>query len=235
MAPPPKTGLAELLRDLGASVQLGGAPALSAARRATGLADLDQLLGGGFPQGQVSEVVGPGSCGRTSLALALLARTTDAGECVAVVDGADAFDPPSADAAGVDLARVLWVRPPGLVEALRCVEHVLAAGGFPLVVLDLARVQPGERRLVVPLPAWQRLRRSAAAADAALVVLARERLAGSQADLALELSLATPRFASAPAWLEALEARASLARSRTGVHARTARLRFVLRAGESAA
>jgi len=36
---------------------------------------------------------------------------------------------------GVDLERVLWVRPPGLGEALRSVEHVLQAGGFPLVVL----------------------------------------------------------------------------------------------------
>jgi hypothetical protein len=219
--PSPHPGLAAVLRDLGASVQLGGAPELSGARLATGLGDLDRLIGGGFPQGCVSEVVGPGSCGRTSLAFALLARATAAGECVAVVDGADAFDPPSADAAGVDLARVLWVRPPGLAEALRSAEHVLAAGGFALVVLDLARAE----RLVVPLPAWQRLRRSAAAVDAALVVLARERLAGSQADLALELA-GTPRFVRAPAWLEALETRARVARSRTGEAARAARIRF---------
>ena len=92
----------------------------------------------------------------TSLALALLARTTAAGEVVALVDGVDAFDPPSAAAAGVDLSHVLWVRTSEVPYALRSTEHLLAARGFALVLLDLA----SGRETRVPPSAWSRLRRN---------------------------------------------------------------------------
>ncbi|MBW2693767.1 MAG: hypothetical protein JRE57_14230, partial [Deltaproteobacteria bacterium] len=78
------------------------------------------------------------SSGRTSLALALLARCTAAGEVTAMVDCADAFDPGSAHSAGVLLDRVLWVRTPHTPQALRCTERLLEAHGFALVLLDLA-------------------------------------------------------------------------------------------------
>jgi hypothetical protein len=201
-----------LLRDLGASLRRGGAEAPDAPRFPTGLADVDRALGGGFPRGRVSEVVGPPCCGRTSLALALLARVTAQGELAAVVDRPDAFDAASAAGAGVDLARVLWVRPPGVREALRSVEQVLQAGGFPLVLLDLA----ADEAVSIPASAWPRLRKATAAAAAALVLLARRRLAGTFADLALELDAATPRFESGPDWLAGLDGRVRLVRSRAG-------------------
>ena len=76
-------------------VRAGAAPGDADAlpRLATGIDALDALLGGGFPRGRVSEITGPLSSGRTSLALALLAAATRAGEIAAVVDAADAFDP----------------------------------------------------------------------------------------------------------------------------------------------
>jgi RecA/RadA recombinase len=203
-----------LLRDLGASITRGGAPAPAAPCLSTGLAEIDRALGGGFPRGRVSEVVGPACCGRTSLALALLARVTAQGELAVVVDPPDVFDAASAAAAGVDLARVLWVRPPGLGEALRSVEHVLQAGGFPLVLLDLAAEGTATPR--IPTSAWPRLRKATAAAAAALVLLAHRRLAGTFADLALELDAAAPRFESGPDWLAGLDGRMRLVRSRTG-------------------
>ncbi len=202
-----------LLRELGASVARGGGVALPSGRFPTGLAAIDDALGGGFPRGRVSEVVGPGCCGRTSLALALLARTTARGELGAVVDRADAFDAGSAAAAGVDLERVLWVRPRGVPEALRSVEHVLQAGGFPLVLLDLSS-EAGDPR--IPGVAWPRLRKAAAATASALVLLGRRRLAGPFADLALELDAARPRFESGPDWLAGFETRVRLVRSRAG-------------------
>jgi RecA/RadA recombinase len=58
----------------------------------------------------VGEIVGPASSGRTSLALSLLATQSRAGEFAAVVDPCDVFDPTSAEAAGVDLSQILWVR-----------------------------------------------------------------------------------------------------------------------------
>jgi hypothetical protein len=202
-----------LLADLGTGLRRGEGPALPVSRWPTGLSEVDRLLGGGLPRGSLSEVAGPVCCGRTSLALALLATTTEAGHLAAVLDAADAFDPPSAAAGGADLARVLWVRPPGLREALRSAEHVLAAGGFALVVLDLAhRDAPA-----VPAAAWTRLRRLAAGRDAALVVLSRRRLAGSLADLVLELGPARPRFEARDArGLEGLEAHVHVARHRAG-------------------
>jgi hypothetical protein len=70
----------------------------------------DNAAGGGLPRGQVSEVVGPSSSGRTSVAWAALAAATRRGESVALVDTFDRFDPPSAHACGMDLSRLLWVR-----------------------------------------------------------------------------------------------------------------------------
>jgi hypothetical protein len=211
-------GVETLLRDLGPLLRRADAPGDAPPCCATGLPDVDQLLGGGFPRGRLSEIAGPASCGRTSLALALLARATAAGESVAVVDAADAFDPTSAAAAGVDLGRVLWVRAPGLRETLVAAERLLGARGFALVLLDLAR--PGVA--AAPPAAWPRLRRAAAATQTALVVLGRARSAGSCADLALALGPAQPRFTGTPALLEGLEAHVLVERSRCGPGQRAA-------------
>src|SRR5438105_2508307 len=81
------------------------------ARIRTGLISFDRLLGGGLPRGVLVEIVGTECSGRTSLAYAILAATTAAGEYVAYVDLPDAFDPEHACEGGVELARVLWVRP----------------------------------------------------------------------------------------------------------------------------
>ena len=107
------------------------------ARLASGSAALDALLGGGWPQGKVGELVGPASSGRSAVAAATVAAATARGEVAAWLDAADAFDPASAAAAGVDLGRVLWVRPRDAVEAVRAAELVLETGGFTVVVLDL--------------------------------------------------------------------------------------------------
>src|SRR5437763_5719987 len=76
----------------------------------TGYATLDARLAGGIPRGQVSELVGPRSSGRTALTLQLLAAATNRGELVALVDALDMLDVESAAAAGIDLDRLLWIR-----------------------------------------------------------------------------------------------------------------------------
>jgi recombination protein RecA len=77
---------------------------------ATGIAAVDAHLEGGLPVGALSELTGPASSGRTSLALAFLARRTAEGRACAWVDASDAFDPESAAASGVILPQLLWVR-----------------------------------------------------------------------------------------------------------------------------
>ncbi len=183
----------------------------------TGLAQIDQLLGGGIPRGRLSEISGGLSSGRTSLALALLAHTTRAGECAAVVDRTDSFDPPSAEQAGVDLERVLWVRTLGWRETLRCTECLLETDGFPLVLLDIPSpfepADTGERHSTH----WLRLARCAAQTRSALVVLSPQRLAGAQAEIALEMRSLRAHFGDAPALplLEEFTIQASLVRHRT--------------------
>lgn len=76
----------------------------------TGIASVDALLEGGLPLGAISELAGPECSGRTSLALSFLARMTGEDRVCAWIDVSDTFDPISAAAVGVDLARLLWVR-----------------------------------------------------------------------------------------------------------------------------
>jgi hypothetical protein len=225
---PSHEAVAALLRDLGPQLRRGAAAAAADqdTRRATGIADVDHLIGGGFPSGRLSEIAGPPSSGRTSLALALLATTTWAGEVAAVVDAADALDPASAAAAGVVLERVLWVRARNAHEAARCTERVLEAPGFGLVLLDLA----AEGLPALTTAAWQRLTRSVAAATTTLVVLSRERLTGAHADLALELQPTRAHFTGTPALLEGIEIEALVVRHRAGPAQRTVSVRLRSRA-----
>lgn len=76
----------------------------------TGIGPLDRLLEGGLPVGALTELVGAECTGRTSTALSFLSRMTQANKVCAWVDVSNSFDPSSAAAAGVDLARLLWVR-----------------------------------------------------------------------------------------------------------------------------
>src|SRR5687768_1671157 len=83
---------------------------------------LDRALSGGLPRGQVSEVVGPSSSGRTSVAWAALAAATLRGESVALIDTFDRFDPPTAHACGIQLSRLLWVRGQALSKTTGAID-----------------------------------------------------------------------------------------------------------------
>ncbi|NOZ78331.1 MAG: hypothetical protein GXP48_03945 [Acidobacteria bacterium] len=124
-----------------------------------GLGALNAVLEGGLARGAVTELVGARSCGRMTAVLAALAEVTGRGEIAALVDLGDQLDAEGAREAGVDLERLLWLRPRRLPGALEMTELTLQAG-FPLVVIDLGlppvrgRVSPG---------AWMRIAREAAA------------------------------------------------------------------------
>jgi recombination protein RecA len=76
----------------------------------TGIAEIDVLLEGGLPLGAITEMVGPESSGRTSVALSFIAQMTQAGKVCVWVDVSNVLHPESAAASGVDLSRLLWVR-----------------------------------------------------------------------------------------------------------------------------
>jgi hypothetical protein len=104
-------------------------------RLATGFEDLDALLEGGLPRGRLTELVAPVTAGATSLVYRLCLQVTRSA-LAAWIDAPDALDPASAAAAGIELERMLWVRPPDLGTALVATELLLNLGGFPLVLLD---------------------------------------------------------------------------------------------------
>src|SRR5437016_260905 len=69
-----------------------------------------------FPRGRITEVAGARSSGRTTILHALLAASTSLDEHAVLVDTNDTFDPSSAAAAGVRLAKLIWIRCAGNAE-----------------------------------------------------------------------------------------------------------------------
>ena len=176
-------------------------------RLATGIGALDAQLGGGWPAASLSEIAGRRSSGRTSVLCASLASAIDHGRAVALVDAAGVFDPRSAEAAGVALARLLWIRATGRT-ALQAADLLVAAGGFGLVALDV-----GERPGRVPDAAWLRLRHAAERQGTTVLVATPWRIVGGAAAAAVVMRAGTPRFVAAGGpLLSALEAHATVER-----------------------
>ncbi len=109
-ASPQLEDLQTLLRQQGFGSSLSAGAPKPCPPAGTGFAGLDDLLGGGIPRGQITELAGPASSGCTSLVLSILAESTMRGEVAAYIDATDCFDPPSGEKAGIVLERLLWVR-----------------------------------------------------------------------------------------------------------------------------
>ena len=221
-----KLASAELLSGLGARLTRASDLASPSAPRdpiATTVPGLDRLLRGGLPRGGFVELSSNGkgkrSCGRFSIGIAALASATASGEAAALVDLGGHLDPQSAQAAGADLTRLLWVRPTRLKEAVASAEMLLATG-FPIVVVDLglARVRGG----YVPDAAWVRLERAARSHGAALLLLAPYRISGVAAEAVVAADSARGIWngrGSSPRLLAGLASRLTLqkdARARSG-------------------
>ena len=209
-----------------------------------GIAEADALTGG-IPLGCLTEICGPESSGRTSILLAALAACMRRDEICAIVDASDAFDPHSAANAGVDLARLLWVRCQNSVsprrhrdteksrrsggrvigssdeikpdhqprdsrlltspdhpitrspdskelsqldQALKATDLLLQAGGFGLIVLDIADVPISAARKI-PLTTWFRFRRAVENTSTALVIVEQYPHAKSCASLVMDFAV----------------------------------------------
>jgi len=149
----------------------------------TGIASLDAFTGG-LPRGAITEIAGSLSSGRMSMALSILAAAGERGEACALVDGMDAFDPASGEAAGIDLQRLLWIRCRNLDQVLRSTDLLLQGGGFGLVVADLSDL-PQRDVQRVPLASWFRLQRVIENTPTSLLLIVRESAAKSAAALVL--------------------------------------------------
>jgi len=126
---------------------------------ACGSSEVEALLpGGGFARGAISSLCGGPASGKTFVALSALREAQAGGGLAAFVDGRAELYPPAALALGVDLARLLIVRPEpargAVLPGLWAAEVLLGSGAFPAVVIDVslrgvaaARAEPLLRRL----------------------------------------------------------------------------------------
>lgn len=194
-------------------LQAAAAPAEPAAWSAA-LPGLAALYPAGLPRGELVELSGRASAGRFGFLVGLLAAATAAGENAALVDLGDGLDPGGAQATGVDLARLLWVRPRDLRQSLVAAESLLA-GGFALVAVDLGLPPvPGGRGGEAH---WLRLGRAAREARALLVVSTPYRACGVATGVALALARGRGLWQGTgqePRLLGGLESRVEPARAR---------------------
>jgi recombination protein RecA len=103
----------------------------------TGAATLDHALGiGGLPRGRITEVFGPESCGKTTLALSVIAEAQKDGSICAYVDSEHALDPAYAQALGVKLDQLLISQPDYGEQALDIVEKLVSTELIKVVVVD---------------------------------------------------------------------------------------------------
>ena len=160
----------------------------------TGCSDLDAALGGGLRRGHLSELAGASSSGRTTLMTRALAAATARGDVAALVDVCDTFDPASAAAQGVDLARVLWVRDTGdPSRALKAFSLILQAGGFGLVVFDLADV-PSSAVRRFPYTTWMRVARTIEGGDTVALLVGSDHIARSPGGVTIALAAAPAQW-----------------------------------------
>ena len=142
---------------------------------------------GEIPRGALTEIAGPASSGRMSLLYSLLAGMSFRQEFCALLDAGQTFDPESAEAAGVRLSQVLWVRCGGNVEhALKAADMLAHGGGFGMVAIDLGDT-PEKIVRRIPMAAWFRLRHAVENTRTALVVTANQIHARSCSALKVEL------------------------------------------------
>ncbi len=103
----------------------------------TGVLSLDIALGvGGFPKGRISEIYGPESSGKTTLALHVVAEAQKRGGNAAFIDAEHALDTAYAGRLGVDIDNLLVSQPDFGEQALEIAEILIRSGGIDVIVID---------------------------------------------------------------------------------------------------
>jgi len=103
----------------------------------TGSIGLNVALGiGGLPKGRVTEIYGPESSGKTTLALHAIAESQKAGGIAAFIDAEHAFDRFYAQKLGVDVENLLVSQPDNGEQALEIVENLIRSGAIDIIVID---------------------------------------------------------------------------------------------------
>jgi recombination protein RecA len=121
----------------GSLMRLGDDAAVPIACIPTGSIALDVALGiGGIPRGRVTEIFGPESSGKTTVALHIVAEAQRAGGTAAFIDAEHALDPTYAQALGVDINELLVSQPDNGEQALEIADMLIRSNAVDVIVID---------------------------------------------------------------------------------------------------
>ena len=112
-------------------------PRVSVGAISTGAINLDAAIGvGGIPRGRITEIYGPESSGKTTLALHIAANAQKMGGVAAFIDAEHALDVEYARKLGVDIDNLLVSQPDTGEEALEIAEILVRSGAVDVIVVD---------------------------------------------------------------------------------------------------
>ena len=121
----------------GSIIRLGTQSVQAVPTISTGSISVDFALGiGGFPRGRISEIYGPESSGKTTLALQVVAEAQKAGGMAAYIDVEHALDPVYARKLGVDIDNLLVSQPDYGEQALEITNALIQSGSIDVLVVD---------------------------------------------------------------------------------------------------
>jgi recombination protein RecA len=121
----------------GSVMRMGEKGAMAIETISTGAPALDLALGiGGLPRGRVTEIYGPESSGKSTLAMHVVAEAQRNGGICAYVDAEHALDPVYASAIGVDIDELLISQPDTGEQALEIADMLVRSGAIDVVVID---------------------------------------------------------------------------------------------------
>src|SRR6185437_8923752 len=131
--------VASIKKDFGegAIMRLGDSPLENISAISTGSISLDKALGvGGLPQGRITEIYGPESSGKTTIALHVIAEAQKKGGKCAFIDAEHAFDDTYAEALGVNTDDLYLSQPDYGEQALEEMDRLILSGAYTVVVVD---------------------------------------------------------------------------------------------------
>ncbi|HUS35718.1 MAG TPA: hypothetical protein VM680_10235 [Verrucomicrobiae bacterium] len=143
----------------------------------TGLPALDEALSGGLPRAALTELCATENSWGSALVLRQLIRqTASTRQWIALVDGADSFDPGAFGNA--TLEHLLWLRCKNAAEAVKATDLILRDGNLPVIVLDLA-LNPARELRKIPSSTWYRFQRLVEEGAAAFLAITPTPMASS--------------------------------------------------------
>ncbi len=121
----------------GSVMKLNGESNVEVEVISTGSLGLDIALGiGGLPRGRITEIYGPESSGKTTLALQVIAEAQKAGGTCAIIDAEHALDPGYAKKLGVNLDNLLISQPDAGEQALEIADTLVRSNAVDVLVID---------------------------------------------------------------------------------------------------